>query len=599
MTSSLDDTLLDYYQRELAYLRNSGAQFAERFPKIAHRLELSRDECPDPHVERLLEGFAFLAARLHRTLDDEYSQLADALLEHVSPYALRPIPSASIIQFAPDPTKGVLGAGYPIPRGTALHTHSDHGDTVHFRTSQLVTLWPLEITEAELLLNENAQRALVDGRARAALRLRLRSLKPHALADLAINKLSFYLAAPPTQQAALYDLLIAHAYAISITQNGTAGLRLLPGVLPQALGFGADEALLPDVDTGHPAHRLLTEYFAFPEKFAFVEIGPLPRMDTGQDLDILIALDKAPPTRLSLQPKYFALGCTPVVNLFPRTSEPLRPDAGKSEYRLVGDAHRERNTEIYAVRRVHATDGSQTRELPGYFDYRHGQARDETSFWHARRVASLRSDLPGTDILLSFVDVEFDLSLPVTNTLTAELLCTNRRLAENLPAGALLSLEMAGPVARASLLHKPSPQTMPQLSGSSRWRLVSQLSLNHLSLNGTGKDCDALKEILELHDFNRQRSVRRQINGLSRVTTEPTTAHFGHDAWRGWRNGLEVRIELTQESFVGASPVLFSGVLAHFFALYVHANSFVRTVLTDNDKEIKTWEPLPGAAPLL
>src|SRR3989338_9587966 len=151
MSDSIDPQLLDYYQRELTWLRHAGAGFAARYPKVARRLELSPGECPDPHVERLLEGFPLLAARLQRRLDDDYAEFSDALLEQLYPLALRPLPSCAFVQFEPDPSKGNLVEGYALPRDTPLFVTTSSGDSIHFRTTAAVTLWPLQISEAILL----------------------------------------------------------------------------------------------------------------------------------------------------------------------------------------------------------------------------------------------------------------------------------------------------------------------------------------------------------------------------------------------------------------------------------------------------------------
>ncbi|WKE64483.1 type VI secretion system baseplate subunit TssF [Gallaecimonas kandeliae] len=591
MSDSIDELLLDYYQQELSFLRLAGSRFAENYPKVARRLALSQDECPDPHVERLLEGFALLSARLHRSLDDEYSQLTDALLEQLYPYALRPVPSTAILRFDPDPTKGNIAAGYPIPRGTALHVTTQAGDSIHFRTAAEATLWPVQVEAAMLVLAEEAQAVSHNPQARAALKLSLSCLAPHRFEDLPLETLRIHLAGSPVTSAALYDLLCANAIGVSVARPGEAPSPVRG--LPRPLGFEAEEALLPAEDGLHPAYRLLVEYFACPEKFAFFDLPIRMPLDAGEALELVIAFDKAPASRLTVRQEDFALGCTPAVNLFPRTSEPLRPDGTQREYRLVADAHREASMEIYAIRSLRASKNLKASPVQPYFAFGHTQ---DGPYWHARRVTGLHPDRLGSDMLLTFVDPHFQPAAVTDSTLTAELLCTNRYLAQTLPAGTKLSFERPGPVANVSLLRQPSPQTLPALGGASRWRLVSQLSLNHLSLVEDEKSVVALQEMLALHNLSDSQVARRQIEGLSRVRSDRVVAQVGEDAWRGWRNGLEVRLAVDPERFVGASPVLFSGVLAHFFSLYANANRFVRTVLEDpaTGMEIKSWQTMTG-----
>lgn len=592
MSESIDDELLDYYQRELTWLRRAGAGFAARYPKIASRLELSAGECPDPHVERLLEGFSLLCARLQRRLDDGYAEFSDALLEQLYPLALRPLPSCVIARFEPDPSKGNLSKGYPVPRDTPLFVTTTSGESVHFRTCAPVTLWPLEVTQADLLGTEETQALTGVAAARSALRLSLRCLAEEPWSALPIERLRIHLAGSPVTAALLYDLLCGSAVQTLCGVPGSPP-RAAAG-RPEPVGFATEEALLPDEDGLHPGLRLLAEYFACPEKFAFFDVPLNVPLEAGESLDLYILFDRVPGGRVSLQREDIALGCVPLINLFPRTSEPLRPDGTRSEYRLVADSHREDSVEIHSIRNLRAGSGQGARWITPYYACQHGLG-DGRLFWHARRVFGRTPSRRGSDILLSLVDTQFDPQIDVPDfSLTAELLCTNRHLAESLPADTRLDFERPGPVLQVRLLRAPHPQSMPALGGASRWRLVSQLTLNHLSLVEGEQALAALKELLTLHNLRDEPAARRQVAGICGLNSRRVVERVGHDAWRGWRNGLEVRIGLDPEHFVGASTLLFSGVLAHFFALYANTNRFVRTVLLLGDKEIKTWRPQVG-----
>ncbi|MEX6500626.1 type VI secretion system baseplate subunit TssF [Pseudomonas zhanjiangensis] len=592
MSDSIDEQLLDYYQRELTWLRQAGADFAQRYPKIASRLELSPGECPDPHVERLLEGFSLLCARLQRRLDDGYAEFSNALLEQLYPLALRPLPSCAIARLEPDPSKGNLSEGYALPRDTPLFVTTAAGDSVHFRSTAPATLWPLEVAEVVLLDTEETQALTGAPQARAALRLSLRNLAEEPWSALPISSLRIHLAGSPVTAATLYDLLCGHALQ---TRCGLPGCQ--PSAVagrPEPVGFAADESLLPDEDGLHPGLRLLAEYFACPEKFAFFDLPLAIPAEAGELLEIYILLDRAPTSRVSLRREDIALGCVPVINLFPRTSEPLRPDGTRSEYRLIADAYRENSVEIHSIRNLRAGSGQRAQWISPYYACQHGMG-DTRLYWHARRISGLNPRRHGTDMLLSLVDTHCNPAVDIPDfSLTAELLCTNRHLAETLPAGTRLDFERPGPVMRVSLLRSPHPQSLPALDGASRWRLVSQLTLNHLSLVEGEQSLAALKELLTLHNLRDEAAARRQIEGLCGISSVRIVEHVGSDAWRGWRNGLEVRLSLDPQHFVGASPLLFSGVLAHFFSLYANTNRFVRTVLLLGDKEIKTWRPQVG-----
>jgi len=592
MSDSIDPQLLDYYQRELTWLRHAGSVFATRYPKVARRLELSPGECPDPHVERLLEGFALLAARLQRRLDDDYAEFSDALLEQLYPLAIRPLPSCAIVQFEPDPSKGSLAAGYRLPRDTPLFVTTSKGESIHFRTSAEVNLWPLCISEAVMLTADEAQALTGVVQARSALRLSLDCLGETRWSQLNIGQLRLHLAASPVINATLYDLLGAHT--VRVLSGPPGSTPVAHRGLPDIVGFASEEALLPEEDGVHPGMRLLAEYFAFPDKFAFFDVPMQACTHDSETLYLYLVFDRTPETRLHLQASDIALGCAPVINLFPRTSEPLRPDGTRSEYRLIADSHRENSVEIHSIRALRASSARGVQRVPAYYGSQHGLG-DSRLYWHARRIAGLTPNRLGSDLMLSLVDTQFNpLEDAPEYSLTAELLCTNRHLAQSLGAGTPLDFERPGPVARARLRNPPSPQSMPRLGGESRWRLVSQLTLNHLSLVEGPQALDALKEILHLHNLRDEASARRQVEGLLGVGCERIVAQIGEDAWRGWRNGLEVSLQLDPEHFVGSSAVLFSAVLAQFFSLYATANRFVRTVLVQSDKEIKTWQPQAG-----
>lgn len=595
MSDSIDPQLLDYYQRELTWLRNAGSTFANRYPKVARRLELSPGESQDPHVERLLEGFALLSGRLQRRLDDDYAEFSDALLEQLYPLSLRPLPSCAIVRFEADPAKGKLESGYTLPRDTPLFVTTTRGESIHFRTAADTTLWPLTIADAVILGGDEARELSGQYEAGSALRLRIDCLADATWESLEVRHLRLHLDASPMTNATLFDLLGAHAIGVF---NGADKHRpqRLPG-LPEVVGFADDQALLPEEDGVHPGMRLLAEYFAFPEKFHFFDVPVASRRAEGRSLYLTIVFDCPAPPHLYLQASDIALGCAPAINLFQRTSEPLRPDGRSSEYRLVADSHRENSVEIHSIRgmRTLSADG-RVRPVAPYYGSQHAGSAE--LYWHARRISGLTPNRVGSDMLVSLVDPGFDPQRQQWDfSLSADLLCTNRHLAQSLPAGTRLAFERPGAPASARLVNSPSSQGVPSLDGQSRWRLVSQLTLNHLSLVEGPKALDALREMLALHNLRNEASASRQIDGIKRLTSERTVAHVGNDAWRGWRKGLEVRVQLDPAHFAGHSTVLFSAVLAQFFSLYATANRYVSTVLVDADdatREVKAWSPQAG-----
>lgn len=588
------DELLAYYQAELGALREAGVEFAHRYPKVARRLELGMDESPDPHVERLIESFAFLTARIQRSIDDEFPETAAALLGILYPQLLSPVPSATVAELVADPLRGRLTTGHRLPAGTPLFASTAQGLPCRFRTCYPVTLWPLAVTAAGF---EAHDRLRVPPRVRTVLRIRLADGGDPPCAP---DRLRFYLNAEARAAAMLFELLFGNLVGALLVPEGGEPVEL-PADAVRMVGFGRDEAVLPSPGHAESPYRLVQEYFAFPRKFFFFDVTGLDACPPAPTRDLYLLLDRKPPEWLGVSAETFRLGCAPVVNLFRKRTEPLRPDHRTAEYRLVADARRERSTEIHSILRVSGTreGAADARELAPFYAFRHG--RRETAYWHARRVPTGRRDLPGTELRISFVDPDLNPALPDERTVWAETLCTNRRLAEQLPAGAPLQIEEAAPLQHIRVLHQPTPPQDPPLGGATLWRLVSTLSLNHLSLlDGGPAALAALREIVATHGAGHP-SARQQVDGIVEMRTRRVVRRAGEGHWRGVCRGTEVDLLLDEERFAGSNGFLMGAVLARFLALYTSVNSFTQTVIRSRQREgeWKRWPPLAGEQPIL
>ncbi|HET7321983.1 MAG TPA: type VI secretion system baseplate subunit TssF, partial [Longimicrobiaceae bacterium] len=597
MSRSTQDDLLDHYQAELEYLRRGGAEFARLYPKVANRLQLGAEECPDPDVERLLEGFAFLTARIQRNLSAQGSEVATTLLDLLYPHFLAPVPSMSIARLEVDPEQGTITGGHEIPKHTPLFAETADGQTCRFRTCYPVTLWPVRVAHAGLEATDRHD--FLDGQPNVAtvLRLRLEAMDDR-FEEMQLDSLRFYLNADMHTAIGLYELLAGHSGRACLLPEGETRPVWLPKNSVRPVGLGADDAVLPHPPFAHAGYRLIQEYFTFPRKFLFFDVEGLRGRATGGAMDLLILLHRAPEEQPMIGRDTFALGCTPIINLFPKTTEPIRLDHRAPEYRLVGDMRRERSTEIHTIERVSASAdrNNQAQVLEPFFSYTHEmEKRQQRAFWHARRVPTGRSDLPGTDILLSFFDLDLQPTLPATRTVFAHALCTNRRLAEQLPAGAVMVTEAVAPLARVTVLHNPTPQLDPPSSGQAAWRLVSHLSLNHLSF-GEGPDAvRALREVLRLYGSYDEASAQHQIAGIREMSVRRTVRQMGEDAWRGFVRGHEIDLTIDESAFVGTSPLLLTAVLSSFFALYTSVNSFAQLVVRSQQRE-GIWMKWPARA---
>ncbi len=477
----MDDELLAYYNNELVYLRELGADFARRYPKVAGRLQLESDKCEDPHVERLLEGFAFLAARVRKKLDDDYPEIAEALLGVLYPHYLRPLPSMAIVQMLPPPDGGPkLPGGHTIGRGTEVLTRTVQGSPCQFRTAYPVTLWPIGVESARL----QHDRVTVAGKPPEAvglIQIRLKSLGGVGFEALNLDRLRFYLDGEPTVVHAVHAALLNQCCGVVVQarDGGVAGPSVaLAKEAIRPVGFEIDEGMFPYPKRSFPGYRLLQEYFAFPEKFLFFDLTGLERARgalRGEAVDLLFFLNRSPRSEVSVDAENFRLGCTPVANLFEQVCEPISLTHRRPEYRVVPDVHRPDATEVYEIRSVTSAGGylDEPVEYEPFYALRHETSAGalQRPYWIASRRPSPRRGDAGTELSLSFVDPGFRPTRPATDAVTVRATCTNRDLPAKLPFGGEQSdfqLAAPGPVGACDAsASRPSRRGRRWAAGSS------------------------------------------------------------------------------------------------------------------------------------
>ena len=607
----MSEDLLAYYNRELAFLRRMGAEFAKEHPKVAGRLRLSADTVEDPHVARMIESAAFLNARVRHKLEDDFPEISDALLSVLYPHYLAPIPSMAIVQMQPLPD---LTANHVVPAGSMLQTDRAHGEPCRYRTCYPTTLHPFGLTSARLQgAPFDAPRTQVSGNAAAVLALEFRGLSPEVkLQEVAPGTLRLHLGGQTQHAYALYEAILNDVAEIVVaTSANDRDFVRLPANAVRPVGFRMDEGLLPYPDRSLPGYRLLTEYFAFPHKFLFVDIEgiePAALARAQRSFSVFLFLRRS---SVELQKNVgldnFLLGCTPVVNLFGKRAEPIRLTGKDSEVRIVPDARKPQSVEVYSVDSVavaHA-DGKRTAFRP-FYGIEHGES--EAHYYHAARrpaeLISTRLDR-GTEVFLQFVDLQFGPMPSNDAVLMVETTCLNRDLPSGLPFGGdqprMASVEGLGPVERIRCLTAPTPTLRPRFGDGARWRLLSHLSLNHLSLTGGEDAVAALREILRLYDFAETESNRAVVESLLRVDTRFTTLRVPSGHQFGFCRGIDATLELDASRFADHGLYLFASVLEAFLGGYCSMNSFVRTAVTTPGREtvIHRWPPRAGTGPIL
>jgi type VI secretion system protein ImpG len=636
----MDERLVELYNIELRHLRETAAEFARDYPKIAGRLALDRDAkeaCPDPYVERLLEGFAFLAARVHLKLDAEFPRFTQGLLETIYPDYLCPLPAMAIVKFEPEEQEGSLAAGVVIKRGTMLRSQLGKGDRTActFTTSQDVRLLPLAVAEARYFIRDLAELNLPrELGARAAFRLRLRKTVPNPFREIRADPLMVHIRGADELPAQIYEQIFAHKLRLVI-QSGVGGKHittLLPAGCIRRVGFSPEQALLPPTPHGFEGYRLLREYFAFPQRFLFFELTgfqeALARV-SSEEVDVILVLDEAD-TRLEgrVDKGCFDLFCAPVINLFEKTLDRVMISNQVSEFHVVPDRNRPLDFEIYQIVSMSGfgeTPDQERRFLPFY------RARDTdlegSAFYTAQRVPRLfsdrerlsgrRSSYAGTDLFISIVDGDMAPCRTDLRQLGIRALCTNRHLPIQMLKGvgrSDFSMELSVPVSAIRIIQGPTdprpslvlagqnPEQPQVASGRFAWRLISHLSLNYLSLLDIGSEsgAESLREILKLYAPPNDRQIIKQIDGIRSVRYQPIVRRVEMPGPITFARGLEITLLFDEAAFEGQGVFVLGAVLEQFFARYVSLNSFTETVIaTQQRKEIMRWPAQMGRRQIL
>lgn len=621
-----DDEALRWYLEELAWLRGMGAEFARKHQKVAASLDFSAVQSSDPHVERLIESFAFLTARIQRNLEAEFPRIATALLGVLYPQLVHPIPPMAIARFEPDPKIMKVPTGHPVPTGTQLIARGDEGLTCRFRTCYDILLWPLEVTKATLLSTRDLKPTDPDVPGSPnVLRLNISS-SAGPLSQLKLSELRFFIGGLPSIANTLYDLLVTGVSAIHIRpgfrpdeqgpKSQVEPVSIDPRRAIRQVGFRTEDEVIPCPSQSHPGYRLIQEYFHFPEKFRFIDLRCLDQRPIEPDkekdydsLEILIYFDRSP-GRIHVSTENFMLGCAPIVNLFPKMSEPVRVNHRSLEYRLVADVRRESTTEIYSIETISASTnaGEKAPRYQPFYSFRHNwDGPEPRAFWMARRAPTGRADLPGTDMWLSFLNLDFKPENPADEVIYAHMLCTNRDLARQVREGDELQMDSPTPAHAVSVLVRPTPPAPPLIDGPTVWRLVSNLSLNQLSLNSSAHALASLREILRVYALADRPSVESQIDGIAAVKPRRVVRRVAtkiSKTARQWdfRTGTHVTLTFDETMYTGSSAILLASVLRHFLALHTSINSFVkvsaRRARDEKDVVWKSWAPVSGQQPV-
>lgn len=620
----MDTRILRHYESELAFLREMGAEFAEAYPKIAGRLGMDSAEVIDPYVERLLEGVAFLSARVQLELELQFPAFTRHLLEIVYPHYLAPTPSMMVAAFRPDTENAAMKDGYTLPRGTRLRSAVGEAaqNACIFTTAQDVTLWPLAISEAEYIDGRGALVAAGlarDIEARAGIRLRLRRLGDGPISGLSVDRLTLFLTGLGGRNWDLHEILCTQVTGMAgrSADRRNDWIEPLPGARAVPRGYDPSDALLPYPRRSFDGYRLLQEYFGMPERFHFVDLAglaPAIRRAGGSEVDIYIFLrDGRPDIGPAVAPEAFHLYATPAVNLFSRRCDRVILTRKDAEIHVVPDRTAPLDYEIYQITDVVGISDKGEEDVrfrpfysaddftaagsthPAYYTVNR-RMRQRTE---RERLRGVRTSYLGSETYLSLVDPTQAPWRGDIGQLAVQAMCTNRDLPLLLATGTpdVFHLPEGGPV---SMITTPIAPTRPRPSlgqGDSAWRLISHLALNYLSIADTenGGGIQALRELVGIYAPVGDRTVEKQIEGMISIESRPIVRRISDGLLSSAVRGLEIRLGFDDSFFEGTSAYLLGSVLERFFRRYVSINSFTETVITTLQRgEIARWKPDRG-----
>lgn len=645
---------LDFYNRELSLLYEQAGDFAEQYPGIAERLGGLVRERSDPMIAGLLEGAAFLAARVQLKLKHEFPEFTANLLEQLVPNYLAPTPSVMLVKALPPYSDPALRDGKKIARDAyfdASYRERERSLACRFRLCRDIMLWPFDVTSAEYFSTAGALQAMgipVGGDVISGLRISLthrvaarideedtdpdaRSKPEHWFAGCRTTELPIHLLGAEPDAIALYEQIISNCVGVYfryLDDFGDPVVIRAPEDCIQQIGFDEGDALFPTDHRVFRGSELLREYFVFPRKFLAFNLVKLrdimPRL-RSKSIDIVLAFDEHN-SRLaaSVRADTFSLYTAPAINLFEKTSDRIPIKSNTHEYHVVPDRSRYLEYEPHRVLDVFAHFPTEKDKQPVRPLY--SAAVDRTSaaveglYFTVRRLPRRRtveekaygtaSDYTGTDMFISLLEPGELNGKKSAIELSVRALCSNRHLTEHLPVGqggadfrllddtSLNLICVAGPTRpREPVISQMRTRSEIASLGVITWRLINMLSLNYLGLveRGAGKNAAALREMLSLFADLFDDATERKIRGIRSVESRPIIRRVRERAGSGAARGQEIAITLDEKAFEGSGVFLLGAVLERFFADYSGLNYFTQTVISTPERgQIMRWPARMG-----
>lgn len=595
--------IVRHYLQEMEALREEGMVFAEAYPEVARELGIGPDNWSDPQAEMLLQSFAYLTARVRNQIDIDKSAVPNALLNHLSPHMQAPMPCMVVAEAE---VAVETADGRSLERGRIFSVEAKSGNrklSCHFKNCYDTPIWPLKVSTVESTPVRDVEFLKISEshEIHSLVKVKLASFSKIPVKELGIEEkgLRFYISDKSKSSMRLYELLNTALHKIYVKQTGTGVVKELALDNLVWRGFDDEDAVLPDRADMHPGYRLLREYFGFPQKFLFFDLENMDLSEALNEFEIYFAFDEPLRANIQLTGDSLKLNCFPVINLSEQSIEPIRLNQRRYEYPVDVDRINQSYSEIYSVESLYSLKaGEAPVTISPCFELSEFEASEEQGYFYSfRRELVENRKVPGTRAYLSFHNHNLKLSDIPGEAIGGTALCTNRRLPEKLNGqNVMLLLEGAGPVSGAKLASKISSYSAPRLDEHSAWQLVSQLSLNFLSITGSDQALDSFKHILKAYADADNPTIAKQIIGLKSIQTKRESRYITREGKSGMTQGIKITINLDEHAFSEGKAILFASVCRYFFALYANLGTYVQLVLTtDKREDWKTWQPMAGA----
>ena len=599
------DQLTDYFKSELAELRSDALEFARDYPAIADELALNLGKSRDPHIELLLQSFAWMTSRLRQNMDAETKQLPSILLQQLYPQLVSSIPSMAIMECDIDGFAADFDNGYQFNGQRQFEPGNITAKTdalgklkqCRFSSCHQVNLWPLKVAQiSRFPINQQDYIRNHFKSGQAIIDIQLTSSPESAANGLLMKQpLRFFINLDDQAKYSFYNILAKSFIGAVVYNSEGEKVKTLNKKNLRFCGYEDHERTMPATKQQDLGYSLLFDYFHFPEKFLFFEIDGLQDIQFNDALQLMLVFEEPIPKNITLNHNSLKLNCIPVVNLFQKSTEPVPLTHKDYRYKLFPSRENYDALEIYRVDKVFAMNRrGESRELQPYFSIVSNQHKDSDFRWLAQTQVSSKTQTPGTETWISVFSEAFVRDVPIGETLYAETLCCNRTWSELFNIGQEFSVLGSSPIKSAKLLTRPTRYRPQKANSEHMWKVLSHLSLYYVSLTDPQLAQDTLTSILNLYAGKDNNIAQRQIESIENFSAKNDLYPVRNGGWRGYHHGVSFSLTLYARKFEGSSMILFGSVLNQFLALFAHLNSFVRLELLVGNKQVYQWKPLSG-----